>query len=415
MTGNATEVSESYLCILMTAVCRSAAGTRRCVFLFLVAISSAAAQVGQYEGRTIVAIQYEPAQQPLTSRDLANAQTLKTGQPLRQADVSAAIDSLFATGRYDDIRVDVQPSGNGVAVRFLTKDKYFVGHIETQGKVKEPPHRGQIDDASQLNLGDPFVEKDVTTADANISNLLQRNGFYEGTVTHRLEPSDTAQQMNIVFDIEEGRRARFTTPVISGDPKLSANDIIKASHWRRLLIGGWKTITESRVQSGVMGIHNRYQKKDRLMAKVELTSLKYDPGTRTAVPALNIDAGPVVKIRAVEAKVSKSRLRKYVPIYQEGSVDRDLLVEGARNLRDYFQSQGYYEAEIDFREHPVPGKDETDIDYVIAKGQRHKLVHIAIEGNKYFTTGELKDRLILHVASFPQFRHGRYSEAYRSD
>ena len=43
------------------------------------------------------------------------------------------------------------------------------------------------------------------------------------------------------------------------------------------------------------------------------------------------------RVKAVEAKVSNRTLKKYVPVFEERRVDRDLLVEGARNLRDYFQ------------------------------------------------------------------------------
>ena len=93
--------------------------------------------------------------------------------------------------------------------------------------------------------------------------------------------------------------------------------------------------------------------------------------------------GPKVTIRAVEAKVSKGRLKKYVPVYEEGTVDRDLLVEGARNLRDYFQNQGFYDASVDFR---INDKDPNEeiIEYVIARGNRYKLVSLQFRGNKYF-------------------------------
>src|SRR5947208_13103724 len=119
------------------------------------------------------------------------------------------------------------------------------------------------------------------------------------------------------------------------------------------------------------------------MARVELQKLDYDAERRRVRPRINITAGSKIKVRAVEAKVSKRVLRRYVPVYQERAVDNDLLVEGARNLRDYFQSKGYYNVDVDFRVHP-PQNDEEVIDYVIAQGERYKLVHLAIAGNKYF-------------------------------
>src|ERR1700704_3302671 len=82
---------------------------------------SAWAQISQFEGRPIADIQFSPAA-PLDPADIDIAQPLRKGQPLRAEDVANAIDGLFATGRFNDIAVEAEPSGNGVLVRFVTKN-----------------------------------------------------------------------------------------------------------------------------------------------------------------------------------------------------------------------------------------------------------------------------------------------------
>ena len=114
--------------------------------------------------------------------------------------------------------------------------------------------------------------------------------------------------------------------------------------------------------------------------------MEYDHETRRVTPTLNIDAGPTVDIKAIGAKISTKMLKQNVPVYEERAVDRDLLVEGQRNLRDEFQSQGYFEADVEFKEQKLQN-DKTEIDYLINLGQRHQLVHVEIQGNRYFTTG----------------------------
>ena len=47
--------------------------------------------------------------------------------------------------------------------------------------------------------------------------------------------------------------------------------------------------------------------------------------------------------------ISGKKLREYVPVYEERTVDRDLLVEGQRNLTDYLQAQGFFDAEVEFK------------------------------------------------------------------
>src|ERR1039457_447929 len=212
----------------------------------------------QSEGKPIVAIQYDPADQPLSARDLAAAQTLKIGGALHKADVSAAIDRLFATGAYDDIQVDVQPSGSGVTVRFVTKANFFIGRVATQGRVKSPPNEGQLVNATHLSLGQPFDPKEVPNSESAIKHLLMRNGLRDATVTSRLDPFDH-QQMNILFDVHDGSRATFNTPLITGDPKLPEHDIIKATHWHRFLLPSWRPVTEALLRDGVERVRKKYQ------------------------------------------------------------------------------------------------------------------------------------------------------------
>jgi len=88
------------------------------------------------------------------------------------------------------------------------------------------------------------------------------------------------------------------------------------------------------------------------------------------------------------------------PVYQEGAVDQDLLVEGARNLKDYFQSQGYPDVEITFRQLPVQN-DQLTVQYFISQGTRQKLAHIDIAGNRYFPTDTIRERMFLQPSFVP--------------
>ena len=370
------------------------------------------AQTPQFEGKRVVSIEFEPAPQPLAPQDLARVQPIKVGSPLRMSDVSAAIDKLYATGHFSDIQVDAEPEGaDAVRIRFLTTQTSFIGHVGVTGKTSVPPNRGQLVNATQLNLGTPYKDQDLVTAQANLKRLFENNGLYEATNDPKVTRDPRTQTVNITFAIKAGKRAKYTMPEVHGTSLLSDATILRATGWRILVIHRWRQVTQSRTSGGLDGISKRYQKQDRLTATVKLESLEYEPKSRRVKPVLTLNAGPKVKIRAVEAKVSKGRLKKYVPVYDEGTVDRDLLVEGARNLRDYFQSQGYYDASVDFRT-ATQTKEEMTIEYVIARGTRYKIVSVVLEGNKYFNEDNLRERMFLMPSSF-QYRHGRYSEAFR--
>ncbi len=372
----------------------------------------ALAQETEFENRVISAVEYTPSRQPLSRADLARVQQVTAGEPLHAADVAATIDRMFATGYYDDIQADAEPTpSGGVILRFLTKNNWFAGHVTLAGDISSPPNRGALRNAAQFDLGTRITDSDLKAARDHMEHLLANNGLYEAHVRLETIPDPDTQQVAITITVDSGPRARYARPVIHGDTKLPDDTIVRATGWKTRFIKRWKQVTQATTDKGIDGVQKRYDGKDRLAASVEMQSLVYDPATQRATPTLNIDAGPRITIKALEGKISKGRLYKYVPVRQEGTVDRDLLTEGARNLRDYFQSKGYPDVDVTFRQLP-PDNDRQTIEYFIAKGQRRKLVHIIMAGNRYFSTSTLRERMFLEPASF-QFRRGRYSEAFR--
>ena len=396
---------------MMGKVCRPFA--RYFIALLLACAPVLWAQPAKFEGQPIADIQYVPAEQPLTAAELLNIVPLKKGEPLRFAAVHATIERLYATGAFEDIQVDAEPApppASGVTVRIITKNSWFVGNVAVLGHISDPPNRGQLVNITRLNLGQPFTEADTDQAQTAIERLMVSNGLHASQIRQELAYDPHTQQVSVHFIVDSGPRARFTDPVITGDPKMPLPDIVKATHWRRLIIGGWHTVNQSRVNKGVEDVRARYERRGRFEAHVSLKALDYDPDTNRSQPSLNIDAGPEVEVHAVGAKVSQGKLRSLVPVFEEHTVDESLLLEGERNLLDYFQSQGYFDAEVEFKPQRVQN-DKASIDYLVNPGKRHKLVSIGIQGNKYFRTEAIRERMFLMRASLLQFRRGRYSGA----
>lgn len=395
----------------MEKVWRSFAGYL--AVLWLGCAGTGLAQTARNEGAMIADVQFAPPEQPLTAAELANIVPLKKGTPLRLADVHTAIERLYATGAYEDIQVDAEPApapASGVILRIITRNSWFVGNVAVEGHISDPPNGGQLVNVTRLNLGQPFMESDVAPARTAIAHLLESNGLHASQIRPEVSYDPHTQQVSVHFVVDSGRRAHFTMPAIGGDTRMPLEDIVSATHWRRWLIGGWRTVHQSRVSKGVDNVRSRYERRGRFEARVTLKAMDYDADTNRDKPVLDIDAGPEVEVHAVGAKVSQGKLRSLVPVFEEHTVDESLLLEGERNLRDYFQAQGYFDAEVGFEPQRVVN-DKAIIDYTINPGKRHKLTLIDIQGNKYFRTDAIRERMFLMRASLLQFRRGRYSGA----
>ena len=362
-----------------------------------------------YEGKPITEIRYDPPHQPVSQEDLARMVTFKPGAALHSEEVRAVLKQLYSTGRYSYIEVDTEPAGTGVALTIRTTEQWFVGPVEVQGKVKLPPNEGQLENAARLELGTPFNDEDLQAAEKGVRDLLDRNGLYTAKITPQVSRDAEHQQVSITFQVNAGKRARLTEPEIKGDPKDPPEKIAKAAKYKGLI--RWKQATETTTQKGVENIRNRYDKEDRLTASVRLDHVDYDAESNRAKPTIEANGGPKVKIASSGAKVSKGNLQKYVPVFDEQTVNRDLLVSGVRNLRDYFQNRGYFDVQVNFEQKQID-PDQENIIYTIALGERHKLVKVGIQGNHYFTEQDIRDRMFLQPAGFLRLRHGRYTEGF---
>lgn len=385
-----------------------------CIFAFTPLVQADdLAPPAQYEGKTIAHIRFDPPAQPLASGSLSRLVALREGAPLHLADVRAAIKRLYGTGEYGSVEVETEPVPGGFNLLFHTTGQWFVGPVEIQGKLNLPPNVAQLTGATRLDLGTPFTDSDVDTAVDNLRSLLQRNGLYRGAVTAKIERDPQHQEVSITFQINSGKRARFMLPNVIGDAKIPLDEVAHAAKYKEIPLFPWKPVTQSRMQAGLQNIRSRYEKKDRLTASVTLDHADYLSDKNRVRPTIRADGGPVVKINAEGAKVAKGTLQRYVPAFDEATVNQDLLVTGARNLRDYFQNRGYFDVEVDFTSHDT-NSDLEVITYTVSLGDLHRVISVDVKGNRYFTTAAIRERMFLQPKGFIRLRHGRYSQSFAS-
>ncbi len=220
---------------------------------------------------------------------------MKVAQEYSAAAIREAIERLYATGRYQDIQVDASPADGGLAIRFITKNSWFIGKVATKGDVGEPPNAGQIVNASRLRLGDPFDMAAVPGAVENVRKLLVENGYFDPEVNPEFDYDSAYQQVNITFAVKTGKRASYLPPQVSGDTSvLSAKAITNATHWHRFLVPGFRGITLSRTRSGIDNVRLKYENSNRLLATVVLDGIDEDKAKNKGLARITVNPGPTV-------------------------------------------------------------------------------------------------------------------------
>jgi len=335
---------------------------------------------------------------------------LRIGEPLDRTSLQQALRSLYATGRYSDLRAECEPGPDGTtSVKFINSPNFFVGRVGVEN-APSPPGDAQIVNASKLQLGELFTSEKLDRALQNIQRLLQTNGFYKGSVTHSQAQDPLTQQTGITFHIEAGTQALVGEVRVEGNTEYSKGQIADIGH-----IHPGDTVTAQTTSNAIERIRKRYQKNDRWLAQVEIASAQFQPVTNTVDYTFQIDAGPIVFIEVQGFRLGKSTIRRNIPVYEENALDDDLLTEGRRNLLSYMESRGYFEATVELRRESDAEHNTVRVIYEINPGERHKVVRVDIKGNAYFRSEDLLPNMQVQARSL-LLRHGRYSEALlRSD
>ncbi len=349
-----------------------------------------------YAGRTVQSIELPGA----PDRDhLLPMLPQKPGQPLDRDQVRESIRVLFSTGRFADIQAEVTPSGPGVLLTFTTSLNFFVGAVDVEGAPSHPTYN-QIINASKFQLGELHSLNKLDRALQNIHQLMQENGYYRARVTAESTSNAATQQVSILFHITPGEPAHVGEVKGTGHSAFSQGQVQDIA---RMHPGD--RVTAARVTSSLQRLRKKFQKQQRVLAQVSIAGQKYHPESNAVDYTYLIEPGPVVIVYAQGFHISRGVLKREVPIYEENAVDDDLLNEGKRNLLDYLQGRGHFDATVEVNKETGP--DILRVVYRIDPGPVHKLELIEITGNKYFPRPML--RAVLQIQPASQFSHGRYS------
>jgi outer membrane protein assembly factor BamA len=355
----------------------------------------------QFAGLQVTAIRYEGVDFDKSDKLLAEL-SQKAGEPLDPEKVRQTTRRLFATGRYRDIAVRVRREGDGVTLIFAGVPRFYVGRVQIVG-VKDGRLASLLEDGTKLNPGVPYTPADAESGLEAVKETLKQNGYFEPVVSVRTERDDAGQQVNLTYTVAIGPLARVGTVTVNGkDPGIMVAEFRKKGK----LKAGSKVNRET-VSTALDDLRKFFQKKDRLEATVAMRKSTYDAAKDTLNYDFDVEQGPIVKVEVEGAKFSKSRLHLLVPVFEEGTVDTDLLNEGTFNLKDYLQQKGYFDAVVHVKvENPTPGQEV--VLFSVDKGQSHKVVDVEVTGNKYFTSELLKESLKVQKADNYD-RSGRFS------
>jgi outer membrane protein insertion porin family len=371
-----------------------------------------------YRGMTVRDVVFRGVNE--NNRVLNNLRDLvvqENGKPLDRQKVRQSLKALYSTGRFAEIKVEAeQNTPQELTLVFIASPNLFIGSINSTGAPKRPT-AGQLVDATKLQLGEVLTPAKLEQAVERVRTVLRESGFYRARVSVEQSVHPETQLVDLIFKVIPNEPAHIGKVTVQGDPGYTESEIAKIAD-----IEPGHTVNQERISKALQTLRKKYTKQGRLESQISIIDRVYHDDTNLLDYVFKISRGPTVDVRVEGADLSKGKLRRLIPIYEENAVDNDLLNEGRRNIRDYLQTKGYFDAKVNFTQSYQAEKDHLNVIYDVDRGEKHEVVDVnfeitpgqyisTIQKNPPFFSDEERRQVLQVQDESIALSHGRYSQA----
>jgi outer membrane protein insertion porin family len=374
-----------------------------------------------YEGQNVASIKIaaNPHVDPELYRPLIVQQAR---EPFSNQKIQESIENLKSTNAFSSVQLKVEPSASGLDLTFVLAPAYYIGMLRFPGALKYFSYTRLLQVA---NLPDQtvFQQSQLATAQSALENFLADNGFFRARVRTDVQLDDDNQLAHITFHVVPGPHAHVGNVEVKGaspEENRRLEGVMRSlrARFTGALLKRGTPYSPTRIKAATSLLKRELAKQHYPDNKVVVNPPHYNGQTNLADISMTVDTGPLIEIRLVGAKlswipfVSTRRKKQLISIYDEGSVDPDIIEESRRNLTDFFQRKGYFHAKVTTNSQEQNGR--TILTFQVDKGAKYSVNEIAFNGNHHLSSSDLAAQVEVKKRR-PIISRGLYSEKLLRD
>ena len=294
--------------------------------------------------------------QAVTSVDIAGRPDLKVdqfmpdidqkaGQPFAKEKIDATVAALKTAGKFENVRVKVDPEADGVRVLFVIEPAVYYGMFEFPAPAGFPYSR--LVQVANYTSQAPYNATEVEQNRQSLVRFFQEAGYFQAQVTTELKIDSRHGIASVVFRSNLGPKAKFGSIDINGLPPSETSDMQHRlttimARARGAAIRNGKTYNRSTLNKASNYIQSRLGKEGFLAAQVKLQGAEYHADTNRADVQFNVSPGAKTNVEIAGAHIWPWTKKSLLPEYQGVGVNEETLQEGQQALTSYYQAKGCF-------------------------------------------------------------------------
>ena len=398
---------------------------------------------------------------------------LKEGDDLRNVDLTAVLDKLWATGSFDDIKFEVEDEKDGKKLIIRVVERPIVKEVDYRGgtEVGLSAVKDKIKEKKLLINPDSVYDPEAAR---RIKDLIvdecAEKGFRNPVIAVTLEPMGPAA-VRLVFDIKEGGKAKIYQVSFRGNKAVSTAALRTAmsktrAHWGFSWLTGHDLLVEKTMEEDLVNIKKIYwrkgykdvfvgkptvvvqdftseaQKKKNLKRIAQAKSPKYDMRASISVPILEGEQYSEGKLKiegndsvfkgakgeafyrlkiAEIRRDNRSWLAGFLnlkpssedlPSNKTRPFDLDALNQGVDKIREAYSNLGYimFKADKKLDVRVENGVKKVDVTLKVDEGELYTIRRINFEGNTLTKDKVLRRSMIIKEGD--PFQTERFKDSF---
>jgi outer membrane protein assembly factor BamA len=371
--------------------------------------TSAADQIlDSYEGQPVTTI--DIAGRPdLKIDQFASDLTQQTGQPFERQKVNSTAAALRTAGKFENVRVQVDPEANGLRVLFVIEPAVYYGMFHFPGAERFPYSR--LVQVANYTSQAPYNATEVERDRQSLVRFYQEEGYFQAQVTTELKIDAQHRIVDVLFRTDLGRKAKFGAIDIAGLSTAETSDLqhrltTLLARVRGTAIRNGKTYNRSTLTKASNYIQSRLRKEGFLAAEIKLKGAEYHADTNRADIHFELKPGHKTHLEIAGAHLWPWTKKALLPEYQGIGVDEETVQEGQQALISYYQAKGFFDVKVTSE---ITGDDKLrTVVYRVTKEKKHNVTEVRITGKSQLKADDLKAHLAVQKKHF--FSHGQFSD-----
>jgi outer membrane protein assembly complex protein YaeT len=331
-----------------------------------VVASSAGGLVAGVQGEDVRAVRIEAAE----SERLVRFVDLEPGRPFDLEAVRRTVKLLYATGRFEDVRVEIERGEDEEGVSVVIRPVPAPLLVDVRVEGDRVLRAGTLRRITRLRPGEPLWAARCEQAGRDAALALVERGYLEALVEVTAEPVPGGA--DAVFRVRSGPRVRVVSAYVVGADSLRDLALDTLVRPRR-----GQVYRRDRAHQAAEAMRRRLRRADLWQAVVDVQET-YVPGPALMRLLFKVTPGPPMRTEVRGTETTRGLRVELRTLLRERGPGRDTLETGAERVESHLRSLGHREASVRAGIESASGEERVVFD--AEAGPRAEVATVDIEG-----------------------------------